>query len=241
MDVSIENVENLFSFEFFLYYNTTVLTATGISSYDPFTLTIAPQINDTGGWAYAAYSMPFGTEEGFSTVDPAAIVKIDFSVDTNGTSLLDLEYVKLSEPIPILIPCDVVDGVFSNAYTSLWDDYNNLLADYNDLLDDYANLLADYNDLLANHTNLHGDYDSLCSGYDAMEANFNSLESNYTSLQSGYSSLNSTYNDLKSKNDALTADLGFARNIGYLFLVTTIIFVASTAYLAMRKPKVKPE
>ena len=58
---------------------------------------------------------------------------------------------------------------------------------------------------------------------------------------SEHDSLLSDYNDLKSKLEHLTGDLGTARNLSYIFIVTTIIFIATTAYLAIRKPKMKPE
>lgn len=65
------------------------------------------------------------------------------------------------------------------------------------------------------------------------------LNSTYISLKSDYDSLQTDYSDLKSKYDELTADLGSTRNLNYLFIITTIIFIATTLYLTIRKPKVK--
>jgi hypothetical protein len=119
-------------------------------------------------------------------------------------------------------------------YEDLLAKYISLLANYSSLNSEYNALQATYNSLLTNYTTLKGDYDSLSSNYNTLEADYNSLESSYNSL-------NSTYNDLKSKYDALTADLGTTRNLSYLFVITAIIFIATTTYLAIRKPKMKSE
>lgn len=90
INITVAHVEGLWGFQFVLYYNTTVLTATGYSSYDPFTFEHPSQINDTTGEVSIAYSMEFGEEVGFSTVDPVSIARINFTVDGYGTSTLDL-------------------------------------------------------------------------------------------------------------------------------------------------------
>jgi hypothetical protein len=120
VDVSVAGVEKLFGYEFRLYYNTTVLTATGIAPYEPFTL-IYTRINETGGWVYMSYSMPLGETEGFSTVDPAPIAKIDFTVNTLGESWLEIKNVKLTEPYPKAIPNNVVQGFFANIEVGIHD------------------------------------------------------------------------------------------------------------------------
>ena len=51
----------------------------------------------------------------------------------------------------------------------------------------------------------------------------------------------SDYNELKSKLEDLTSDLSAARNLSYIFIVTTMIFIATTVYLAIRKPRMKTE
>ncbi|MDH5462532.1 MAG: hypothetical protein OEX09_09975, partial [Candidatus Bathyarchaeota archaeon] len=56
-----------------------------------------------------------------------------------------------------------------------------------------------------------------------------------------YDSLHAKWEDLKSKNEDSKANLSTAWNLSYILMITTIIFVATTAYLAIRKPKVKPK
>jgi hypothetical protein len=63
----------------------------------------------------------------------------------------------------------------------------------------------------------------------------------YAYLNSSYNELKSDYDGLKSKHDALTSDLGTTRNLSYVFIMTTIVFIATTVYLATRKPRRKPE
>jgi len=65
--------------------------------------------------------------------------------------------------------------------------------------------------------------------------------STYYDLLDMYNQLQSDCNDLKSKYDTLAGDQGTARNLSYALAMTTIIFIATTVYLAIRKPKVKPE
>ena len=65
--------------------------------------------------------------------------------------------------------------------------------------------------------------------------------STYYDLQDVFNQLQSECNDLESKHDTLTGDLDTIRNLSYLFIITTIIFIATTVYLAIKKLKVKPE
>jgi len=114
----------------------------------------------------------------------------------------------------------------SELFSQLQSDYTGLQGNYDSLSTNLNNLQALHSFLLANYTNLQANYDSVCS-------NYNTLEVNYTSL-------NSEYSDLKLKHDTLTSDLGFTRNLSYVFIVTTIIFIGIAVYLAIRKPKAMP-
>jgi len=60
-------------------------------------------------------------------------------------------------------------------------------------------------------------------------------------LTSSITSLAPTYEELQERYDALSNELVNTRSLMFLFIVTTIIFAVTTAYLAIRKPKVKPE
>ena len=126
-------------------------------------------------------------------------------------------------------------------YSQLQSNYDGLQGSYDSLSADLNTLQALYSSLLTNYTNLQADYDSTCSNYYSLEVDYNSLESSYSNLETDYSSLNSNYNDLNSKHDTLASDLGLTKNLSYVFIVTTLVFIASTVYLAMRRPRAKPK
>lgn len=136
----------------------------------------------------------------------------------------------------------------SSSYSDLESSYESLSSTYSDLLDIYGQLQSDYDSLQENYDSLSTDfntlqalYNSLLANYTNLQGDYNSLNSDYNTLEGDYNSLNSTYNDLQSKHDTLASDLGTTRNLSYIFIITTIIFIATTVYLTIRKPKVKPE
>jgi len=135
-DISIADVEKMWGYQFYLFYNTTILTVTGASSQAPFTEPQYPGeggvgyfINDTRGYIIISYSMPYGETVGFATVDAKPIAKIDFTVDAIGKS--ELHFANGTEPgteRPIIatvtagyINADVHDGFFANVAVEVHD------------------------------------------------------------------------------------------------------------------------
>ena len=97
----------------------------------------------------------------------------------------------------------------------------------------YGKLLEKYNGLLVNYKDLfYNIYKNLNITYDNLQADYNSLDSTYNNLSA-------IYNELKSKQEATTSELSNIRNLMYIFVTTTIILAATTAYVALRKPKIK--
>lgn len=80
-------------------------------------------------------------------------------------------------------------------------------------------------------------YNELCE----LLVNYIELQSKYDNLVASYNSSQTELDDLQSKYNALTNELNITRNIMYAFLITKIVFIGTTVYLAIRKPKVKPE
>jgi hypothetical protein len=111
-------------------------------------------------------------------------------------------------------------------FSQLQSDYSGLEGNYDAFSVDLNTLQALYTSLLANYTHLQNDYDSVCSNYNTLEVDYNSL--------------NSDYDDLQSKQDTLMSDLSTAKNLSYIFIITTIIFIGIAIYLAVRKPKKIP-
>jgi hypothetical protein len=176
-----------------------------------------------------------------------------------GTKLLEMVYLG-GGFIPQNIPFTPVNGrVLASSlwpeYIALNATYNALLANHSNLLDDYNSLSLDHDTLQNNYNNLQNDYNVLTDSHNILVTYFNSLNSSYYELTNNYESLNSTYhdfleiynllqsdyNDLESQHDTLTGDLGTTRNLSYLFIISTIVFIATTVYLTIRKNKVKPE
>jgi len=60
----------------------------------------------------------------------------------------------------------------------------------------------------------------------------------YNELLAKYDDLNATYYGLLAYYDNLKIELNNIRNLMYIFIITTIIFTATTVYFARRKPKI---
>jgi len=125
-------------------------------------------------------------------------------------------------------------------YDNLESDYSSLNATYISLLDNYTQLQTDHGSLQSQFDNLNDSYNELDTDYDTLQDSYNSLENAYLSLNSIYNSLEADYDDLESKYETGTGELGTARNLSYLLIMTTAVFIVSTAYLLLRKPRVKP-
>jgi len=97
----------------------------------------------------------------------------------------------------------------------------------------YRNLLGRYNQILSDFNILNSTYHTLLSNFSELQGNYTSLQISYNSLQGLCDSLNSTYTNLMG-------ELNNIRNLMYIFIATTIILIATTIYLAIRKPKIKP-
>lgn len=120
---------------------------------------------------------------------------------------------------------EIIEYVPCPEYISLNASYHALLGNYSELLDSSETLETQFNYLNSSYYEIKGSYASL---------NFT-----YNALRDMYSQLQLDYNDLESKHDTLTNDLGVARNLSYLFIITTLAFLATTIYLGMRKTKLK--
>ncbi len=117
----------------------------------------------------------------------------------------------------------------------------NLLLKYNELLSHLKTLNSTLYKSLDNITDLQRKHDSLLTPINNMQEQINSLNStlqtSVNELQEQYNSMNAT---LTSIQEATIKELSSIRNIMYIFIATTIILMATTVYLAIRKPKIKP-
>jgi len=141
--------------------------------------------------------------------------------------------------------------VMNRDYEELQEDYKDLSSKYNKLKTDYDKLSGTYSDLLATYNSLKSDFDSLKATYDSLKSKYDSLESEHNTLVSDYSALQKKHTSLDSEHKSLLADyealkseyeasvgeLGTSRNLMYVFVVTTIVFIATSIILFARKPK----
>jgi len=104
----------MLGYNFYLYYNTTILDATAYSSYYPFEYALPSWIDDAKGEVQLSYSYPPPEFAGLYTYDPYAIARIDFTVDELGTSLFDITGSVVSDIYGAPIAHEVVDGLFAN-------------------------------------------------------------------------------------------------------------------------------
>lgn len=120
VDIKVENVVDLFGYNFFLNYSKTVLTATGITlgSFFPSNAWIVRNvIDDTAGYVWYSVLMPQGSTSGMS--GSGTLATVYFAVDSLGESTLDLEIQEFfnSSFVEIAwIPGDVDGDRTVNAY-----------------------------------------------------------------------------------------------------------------------------
>jgi hypothetical protein len=121
-------------------------------------------------------------------------------------------------------------------YEDLQVAYNQLLADYNSLLNSYNTLQTNYNQLLADYDSLQNSYNNLQANHNTLQTNCNSLNTTYYNLLSDYSSLQTSFNELKSKYE-FAGETANALDLMYVFIETTVIFIATTVYFVLGKRK----
>lgn len=95
VDVSIADVENLWGYQFYLYYDTSVLTVTGFTNNPIFWREEPSEINDAEGYVFIAYHMDYGVQAGFT--GSIWLAKIQFTVDDYGGSQLEIRDSILSD------------------------------------------------------------------------------------------------------------------------------------------------
>ena len=134
--------------------------------------------------------------------------------------------------------------IMNKDYEDLQEDYEDLSSEYDKLKTDYDDLSSTYSGLLATYDSLKSDYDSLKATYDSLKSSYASLQTDYSKLSSNYDALQEDYNSLLADYDALESEyetsvgeLGTSRNLMYVFVVTTIVFIATSIILFVRKPK----
>lgn len=80
-------------------------------------------------------------------------------------------------------------------------------------------------------------FNELLSWYNLLNQTYQRLPGNITNLQGQIDSLNSTF---QTGQESMIGELTNIRNLMYVFIALTTILMATTVYLAIRKPKIRP-
>jgi parallel beta-helix repeat protein len=188
-------------------------------------------------------SGPFQNETGYDWIGDTHYI-----IDENNT-----------DHYPLMHPFVVETEEIRVAYRNLLSQYNQMYSDLETLnstlygvIGNVTDLQGRYNSLNATINDLQKQVDSLNSTYDDLQMQINSvnttctnLSQSLTDLQEQLDSLNSTLqtsiNELQKQDDSINNQLNNVQNIMYVFIALTIVLLATTVYLATRKPKAKPE
>jgi len=112
VDVVIDDVEDLYGYEFNLGYDTDMLTCIGILVHpilNETNFTVEMQMSDMAGlvWTKVDYHSPAMP---ITTYTPQSIVTLTFMVDNVGSSDLDLFDTNMTDPADNPIPHEAIDG-----------------------------------------------------------------------------------------------------------------------------------
>jgi len=112
VDVELDDVDNMYGYEFKLGYNTHMLTCIGILVHPVFNethFTTYMQIDDSAGmiWVKVDYYPPANP---ITTYTPVSIVTLTFMIDHADSSVLDLYDTNITDSDGLPIPHEATDG-----------------------------------------------------------------------------------------------------------------------------------
>ena len=113
----------------------------------------------------------------------------------------------------------IISSKLLHIYVKLQTDFHNLNSTYHKLLGNYSQLLESYNSLNMTYQELTGNYSQLVERYDTLYASYQQHLLNYSELQGNHTSL-------------LLEHANNIRNLTYVFIATTAIFIIAAVYLS---------
>lgn len=114
VDITVDDVEAMFGYNMYVYYDAKVLTATGVTGVYPFEYAYPYKIDDTAGFISFGFSYPPPEYTGKYCYDPESIATVTFTVDTWGSSPLDIAGSVISDIRGNPITHVAVGGSFRN-------------------------------------------------------------------------------------------------------------------------------
>ena len=112
VNVTIDDVENLYSYEFNLTYNTKMLTCIGVYAYpvnNQSDFTISMELSDAKGWLWINVTF-YEPAIPITTYTPTPILQVTFIVENPGLSVLHLGATSLANSTGHSIPHETHDG-----------------------------------------------------------------------------------------------------------------------------------
>jgi len=117
IDITVHDVVGMLGYGITLRYDESILTATGVHTYPPFTQAWPSESGD--GFVERTYTWPIPEWSGldvYSEDPPFAVMSIDFTVDNWGVSELQIQNSKIPDCYGGLIDHTAISGVFSNIW-----------------------------------------------------------------------------------------------------------------------------
>jgi parallel beta-helix repeat protein len=96
----------------------------------------------------------------------------------------------------------------------------------------YRGLLENYKKLAINFSTLNSAYQQDLLLYTSLQSNYTSLQNDLNTLNTGYDNLNTAFKAYKTSTQS---ELSYVTAFLYVLATTTAVFVAATAYFALRK------
>jgi parallel beta-helix repeat protein len=169
------------------------------------------------------------------------VVENDFVIDFSSSSNNQVYHNNFMNEIIQVSIRNSIDNMWDNGFEgNYWGDYNEEDTD-GDGLGDTPYIIDENNQ----------DNYPLMSFLDPQELRqilyydllrkFNEILANHNNLNATYKELESLQTTTRSQLESTMSELDFAKNLSYVFIIATLILIASTVYLAMTKSKAKSE
>jgi hypothetical protein len=197
----------------------------------------------TGGWTtiYSDYILPEGDYRGDVSFDKTFSVNVPKNTVLNTPVYLRLE--TLTREWTHLVLSIVQDPAYDQLkreYDSLQKEYNDYKATHSHSNSEYDSLRNEYDSYKATHSHTDSEYNNAISERDYWKNEYQSLNSTYNEYKATHSHTNNEYEELASKYNSSSSELGTTRTLNYIFIIIAVVFIATTVYSIIRRPKVKP-
>jgi predicted nucleic acid-binding Zn-ribbon protein len=121
----------------------------------------------------------------------------------------------------------------NSQFTAKSASYEQLQQNFNKLSETYSQLESSYGQLEDLYAKLNAVYNELTQNYTGLDQNYTELNQNYTILNATYAKLDDNFTSLQGSLDEAAG----TRQVTLVLGVMTALFVGTTVFLLIRKPK----